>query len=47
MNANGEGILVGIDSVADLGLLPSSGPVLRNVKIEHVQALNDDKGFTH
>ena len=45
VDANGEGILVGIDSFADVGLLPSSGPVLTNVRIEHVHALNNDKGF--
>jgi parallel beta-helix repeat protein len=45
VDANGEGILVGIDSFADIGLLPASGPVLMNVRIEHVQALNNDKGF--
>jgi nitrous oxidase accessory protein NosD len=45
INANGEGLLVGIDSFADAGLLPSSGPVLTNENIEHVRAIGDDKGF--
>jgi hypothetical protein len=45
INANGEGLLVGIDSPADIGLLPSSGPVLTNENIEHVQAIDDDEGF--
>jgi nitrous oxidase accessory protein NosD len=45
VDANGEGLLVGIDSFADVGLLPASGPVLSNVKIDHVKALNNDKGF--
>jgi hypothetical protein len=45
INANGEGLLVGIDSAADIGLLPSSGPVLTNENIEHVWALHDDQGF--
>ncbi|MGZ4413157.1 MAG: hypothetical protein ACXVRZ_02080 [Gaiellaceae bacterium] len=44
-NANGEGLLVGIDSFADIGLLPESGPVLSGVTIDHVKAINDDKGF--
>ena len=45
VNANGEGLLVGIDSLADAALLPPSGPVLSNVGINNVKALNDDKGF--
>ena len=45
INANGEGLLVGIDSAADFGLLPPSSPVLRNENIEHVQAWDDDEGF--
>ncbi len=44
-NANGEGILVGIDSLADMGLLPASGPVLSNVTVRHTVADNNDKGF--
>ena len=43
--ANGEGLLVGIDSPADFGLLPSSGPVLTDENIEHVKAIDDDEGF--
>jgi len=45
VDANGEGLLVGIDSAADFGLLPASGPVLTNENIEHVQAIHDDQGF--
>jgi len=30
-NANGEGVLVGIDSFADIALLPASGPVISDV----------------
>lgn len=45
VDANGEGLLVGINSFADIGLLPPSGPVLTDVRIEHVAALHDDKGF--
>jgi hypothetical protein len=44
-NANGEGLLVGIDSFADAGLLPPTGPVLSDVTIDNVKAINDDKGF--
>jgi nitrous oxidase accessory protein NosD len=44
-NANGEGLLVGVDSLADGGLLPASGPVLTHEDIEHVQAIDDDEGF--
>jgi hypothetical protein len=43
--ANGEGLLVGIDSPADIGLLPATGPVLTNENIEHVRAIDDDEGF--
>jgi len=44
-NANGEGLLAGVDSFADIGLLPSTGPVLNHVVVEHVQAINNDRGF--
>lgn len=44
-NANGEGLLVGIDSLADIGLLPPAGPVLRNVTVADNRAVNNDKGF--
>jgi nitrous oxidase accessory protein NosD len=44
-NANGEGLLVGVDSLADAGLLPLSGPVLTNVTIARVHAIHDDQGF--
>jgi nitrous oxidase accessory protein NosD len=43
-NANGEGLLVGIDSFADFGLLPPN-PVLTNERIAHVQAIDNDQGF--
>lgn len=44
-NANGEGLLVGIDSFADIGLLPASGPVLSNVVVDGVRAIGDNRGF--
>lgn len=44
-NANGEGLLIGIDSFADIGLLPPSSPVLTGVHVENVEAVNDDRGF--
>lgn len=45
-HANGEGVLVGIDSFADAHLLPASGPVISNVTIENNRVLNDNRGFT-
>jgi nitrous oxidase accessory protein NosD len=45
MNANGEAVLVGVDTAADAGLLPPSSPVLRDVVVTHVAALHDDRGF--
>jgi nitrous oxidase accessory protein NosD len=45
VHANGEGLLVGVDTAADADLLPASGPVLTNEKIEHVQAIKNDQGF--
>jgi parallel beta-helix repeat protein len=42
-NAQGEGVLVGVDTPDDAHLLSSQ--VLSNVTIDHVTALNDDKGF--
>jgi hypothetical protein len=42
-NANGEGILVGVDTAADAGLLTSR--VLTGVHIDHVVAAVDDRGF--
>lgn len=42
-NANGEGVLVGVDTMADAGLLQSL--VLSHVSIDRVNALNNDKGF--
>ena len=44
-NANGEGLLVGIDAEADIALLPASGPVLSNDAVWDVNATNDDQGF--
>lgn len=44
-NANGEGVLVGIDAFSDIGLLPASGPVLSNVTVEYNKVVNDNKGF--
>jgi nitrous oxidase accessory protein NosD len=45
-NANGEGVLVGVDSLADGSLLPSSGPVLSDVTIEDNNVINNNKGFS-
>jgi len=42
-NANGEGILVGVDIPTDAPLLTSR--VLTHVRIDHVAALNNNKGF--
>jgi nitrous oxidase accessory protein NosD len=42
-NANGEGILVGVDAASDAGLL--SSVVLRDVHINHVVAVVNDQGF--
>jgi parallel beta-helix repeat protein len=44
-NANGEGVLVGVDALTDAGLLPAAGPVLSDVTIENVSAINNNKGF--
>jgi len=44
-NANGEGLLVGIDALTDIGLLPSTGPVLDHVTAQDNNAVNNDKGF--
>lgn len=44
-DANGEGLLVGVDALADANLLPASGPVLTNENIEHVRAYDNDEGF--
>jgi nitrous oxidase accessory protein NosD len=43
-NANGEGVLVGIDAFADAGLLPPS-VVVSHVLIDDVSAISNDKGF--
>ena len=42
-NANGEGLLIGVDAQADAGLLTSM--VLKDVSVDHVSAINNDKGF--
>lgn len=44
-NANGEGILVGVDTLADAHLLPASGPVLSHVTVDGNDVLNNNKGF--
>ena len=44
-NANGEGVLVGVDVLTDAALLPASGPVLSDVTVRDVEAINNDKGF--
>lgn len=44
-NANGEGVLVGVDTLADAGLLPASGRVLKYETVEHNVVNNNDKGF--
>jgi hypothetical protein len=45
VNANGEGLLVGVDTGADMSLLPSGSPVVSHVSISRVAAVNDNKGF--
>ncbi len=45
-HANGEGVLVGIDSFADIGLLPPSGPVISDVTVEYNRVVEDNKGFS-
>jgi nitrous oxidase accessory protein NosD len=44
-NANGEGLLAGIDSFADVGLLPAGSPVLSHIAVQHVRAVHNDQGF--
>ncbi len=44
-NANGEGILVGVDAPSDEHLLPASGPILDHVTIDDNDVLNNNKGF--
>jgi nitrous oxidase accessory protein NosD len=44
-NAQGEGLLAGIDTPADFGLLPAGSPVLSHIAVEHVRAVFNDKGF--
>jgi nitrous oxidase accessory protein NosD len=43
-NANGEGLLAGVDTQADGALLPP-GLVLTDIRVDHVNALSNDKGF--
>ncbi len=46
-NANGEGVLVGIDSFADVGALQANGGrVISGVVIEGNNVVNDNKGFS-
>jgi hypothetical protein len=42
-HANGEGVLVGVDAEADAHLLTSR--VLTHVRIDHVKAVDNDRGF--
>lgn len=44
-NANGEGLLAGIDTPADFGLLPEGAPVLSGITVDSVRALHNDQGF--
>ena len=44
-NANGEGVLVGVDSFADGSLLPPQSPILSDVTIQDNNVINDNKGF--
>jgi nitrous oxidase accessory protein NosD len=44
-NANGEGLLAGIDVGDDFGLLPSGSPVLSHIAVENVRAIHNDQGF--
>lgn len=44
-NANGEGLLAGIDVPDDFGLLPQGSPVLSHIAVEHVRAIHNDQGF--
>ncbi|HSY15763.1 MAG TPA: hypothetical protein VK816_07240 [Jatrophihabitantaceae bacterium] len=44
-NANGEGLLVGVDALADAHLLPPSSPVLTGETVDGVSALHNDLGF--
>ncbi|HEX4432654.1 MAG TPA: hypothetical protein VHZ96_25510 [Frankiaceae bacterium] len=43
-NANGEGLLAGVDTQADGALLPP-GLVLTDIRVDHVNALSNDRGF--
>ena len=43
-NANGKGLLAGVDSEADFHLL-AQPPMLTNISIFYVKAVNNDKGF--
>ena len=44
-NANGEGLLAGIDAPDDFGLLPAGSPVLSHIAIHHIRAVHNDQGF--
>ena len=44
-NANGEGVLAGVDALTDAGQLPAAGPVLSDVTVSNNEVINNDKGF--
>jgi nitrous oxidase accessory protein NosD len=44
-NANGEGLLAGIDTGNDFGLLSAGSPVLSHIAVENVRAIHNDRGF--
>ncbi|HTN81341.1 MAG TPA: hypothetical protein VMK16_16850 [Acidimicrobiales bacterium] len=44
VNANGEGLLAGVDSEADFHLLPQP-PVLTNITVFYVAAIDNNRGF--
>lgn len=44
-NANGEGLLAGVDAMADASLLPTGSPVLNHITVDHVAAVNNNRGF--
>jgi parallel beta-helix repeat protein len=44
-NANGEGVLVGVDTMADAHLLPASGRVLSHVTVDGNNVSDNNKGF--
>ena len=44
-NANGEGVLAGVDALTEGPLLPATGPVLTDVTVSNNAVINNDKGF--